>query len=156
MKVIALTTALVCSVASLTTPAFAQSSNCFNFWVNPRTGEQECLNKISAPTPDEVRTKSSPQNFAYTNLSVRRDGVNPYLVSVNGRLTNTSQETHYIDSVTVELVSGDTTLTQVIIPINSVLAPGKSRLFKHSVDREQLHRTSVRQVTVVPVEVLYR
>lgn len=134
----------------------AEAQSCRNFWINPRTGAEECLDNLSKPKIVSAAPQYGNEDFSATNFSLMRDPLDPSgIVLVKGRITNTSGEERYISSVTVELRDGDTTLTDVIIPVVSNLGAGKSRVLSGRALKYELNKVPLRQITVVPVTVNY-
>lgn len=135
----------------------ADAQSCRNFWINPHTGAEECLDNLSKPKVVSAVPQYGNEEFSATNFSLMQDPLDPSgIVLVKGRITNTSGEERYISSITVELRTGDTTLTDVIIPVVSNLGTGKSRMLSGRALKYELNKVPLRQITVVPVTINYR
>ncbi len=140
--------------------SFADTTNaqtCLSYWINPKTGAEECLNNFRQPYALETSSGYSSSNFSTGNFKISPDPEDPDGVAkIEGVVKNISKQDWEISTVNVDLNRGNTTLKNVKIEFSGNLAPGKSALVVGHVLKEDLGGVPLKQIEVVPTAVDYR
>jgi len=96
---------------------------------------------------------SEEKDFRVTDLKLTRSPAG-LLVYISGKIQNVSNQAKLVDSVTLQLEHKGTILKQTNASVKAEIPAGKAFIFRDIVDREELGRVPLSQITVTPISFL--
>lgn len=144
---------LLLNVGSL--PAASQHANCKSFWTNPQTKDWECLDRkfvISAAiSPDKADTTE----LIVKDAKVVRTKSNRDLLEVVGKFKNQGSQDRFLYYAVVNLDYAGTPVQQLIVPVNTMVAAGKSVSFRRQIGKENLTDRDVNPALINATAIKY-
>ncbi len=96
------------------------------------------------------------KDLTLKDVNVTRNSSDKSLLTVTGSISNHSDQSHYVYYVVAKFISKDTAIKQTIIPVNSDIEPGQSKLFTHEISTDSVSSIVPEKVKSVVVKYEYR
>jgi hypothetical protein len=96
------------------------------------------------------------KDLTLQGVNVTRNSSDKSLLTVTGSINNHSEQSHYVYYIVAKFISKDTAIKQTIIPVNSDIEPGQSKLFIHEISTDSVNSIVPEKVKSVVVKYEYR
>jgi hypothetical protein len=96
------------------------------------------------------------QDLRLQDITVTQNSADKSLLTVKGSINNRSDKSHYVYYIVAKFISKDASIKQTIIPIDSDLEPGQSKLFVREISTDNIDPIGPETVKPVIVKYEYR
>jgi hypothetical protein len=110
----------------------------FALWTS--LGSVATAQTIAAPTDIEIKIGIEPNKSDNS------------IVNIEGTINNRGNRSRYIYYIVAKALVGETAVKQTIVPVNTEIAPGEVKVFKHAISKDILPEVSSKQIRVIKYE----